>query len=431
MTDQKDNRTSGQPLLTLAMIVRNGGQLFASLLEGAARYVDEIVVGDTGSKDASPRTARQAGAILHRIPWTDDFAAARNAVLAACTGRWILILDADEQLADQDWARLREWLVVHDPRQEPVAISLVTRNYLPGRFFRRGWQPNPDPDPHALPSGPPAPGFVPSAKVRVVPNRPEIRFAGHLHETMETSLRNAGIPVVSLSLPVHHFGMLPEHQSEQDQQDKAQQYLKLARRKASSNPHLPTAWAELADCATACGNLELALQAVNRALILAPLNADYRLTAGWLLKEMGRLEEADRQLSAATAGEPVSETILAEISHLRGQIALLGGRTGQAGSFLNLALRLAPDNSHYLNTLGAWHLREGRGEQARQVLEKAHQLQPEATEPLLNLGLLYTAADLPEQAERVYRKALDLDPGCTKAAEALARLEQDALEPVT
>ena len=33
-------------------------------------------------------------------PWTDDFAAARNAYLAVASGRWILSLDADEVLAN-------------------------------------------------------------------------------------------------------------------------------------------------------------------------------------------------------------------------------------------------------------------------------------------------------------------------------------------
>ena len=41
-------------------------------------------------------------------PWDDDFGAARNAALAACNGRWILVLDADEVLAPGGADAIRE-----------------------------------------------------------------------------------------------------------------------------------------------------------------------------------------------------------------------------------------------------------------------------------------------------------------------------------
>ncbi len=420
-------QAGSRPLLTLAMIVRDGGQLFASLLEAAAGHVDEIIIGDTGSRDRTPLLARRHGARVLDIPWNDDFAEARNAVLDQCTGRWILVLDADEQLAPADWRDLREWVAGQWEAREAVAAALVTRNYLAGRHQKRGWQPNPVPDPHALPGGNPAEGFVASSKVRLIPNLDEIRFAGQLHETLEGSLRTAGIPVVNLPVQIHHYGMLPDHQTPQASQAKARQYLKLARLKASSNPHLPCAWAELADCAIACGHLDHGLQAIDRALVLAPTNAEYRLTAGWLLKELGRLDEADRQLAAAAGSGQPGDAVLAETSHLRAQIAMLTSRISQAGPLLALAVRLVPDNGHFHNTLGAWHMQEGRGEHARQALETACRLCPENPEPLLNLGVLYEAAGQPRQAEEHFRRALELAPECEKARRALERLT----EPVT
>lgn len=344
------------------MIVRDGGQLFASLLEAAAPHVDEIVVGDTGSCDDSREVARLAGAALWAVPWTDDFSAARNAVLDRCSGRWILVLDADEQLAPGDWRHLRQWVVDREEGQEILAATLVIRDYLPGRHGRHDWQPNPEPDRHALPGGNPAPGFVPAVTVRLVPNRPEIRYAGHLKETFDGSLRAACLPVEHLPVSVHHFGGLPGWQDPQQAQAKAHLFLKLARLKASANPHLPSAWAELAHCAAACGQRECALQAIDRALVLAPLNVEYQLTAGTLLMDLGRPAEADRRLASVTGSGPVADPLLAEVSHLRGQIALQNGRADDAGSLLGLAVRLAPGNAHYLNTLARWHAQANRGE---------------------------------------------------------------------
>src|ERR1700742_4052585 len=84
--------------LALSMIVRNGGQDFVHCLESVRGIVDEIVIADTGSTDSSVTIAQQFGAKIIHVPWTNDFAAARNAALEAVTADWVLVLDADEQL---------------------------------------------------------------------------------------------------------------------------------------------------------------------------------------------------------------------------------------------------------------------------------------------------------------------------------------------
>ena len=84
------------------------------------------------------------------------------------------------------------------------------------------------------------------------------------------------------------------------------------------------------------------------------------------------------------------------------------------------ALRLAPQDGHIWNTLGAWHLAGGRGEPARQALERARLLLPDHHEPLLNLGILHEAGGRSDEANRYYRRALSIEPAC---AEARRRLE--------
>lgn len=416
------------PLLSLAMIVKDGGQLFASLLQEARNWVDEMVIGDTGSEDASRQIAAVRGARVLDVPWTDDFAEARNTVLRECRGQFILVLDADEQVAPADWRHLRDWVADPQRVQQPVAASILTRNYLPGRHFKRGWLANPEPDPHALPQGNPAEGYVPTAKVRVFPNRKAIHFIGHLHETVESSLRNLGIPTVHLEWPVHHFGMLSDHQNSAQRESKNRKYLRLARRKASAHPHLPCAWAELADCAVACGEPEQALIAIERALVLMPLNPDYRLTAATILKEMGELQKARQQLVTAMNSGPVCDQTTADIAHLRAQILMLQGHPEQAGGDLDQALKLMPGNGYYLNTLGAWHLQCGRGKQAQLALQRAHVQNSTAVDPLLNLGLLHSASGQPDLAEQHYQRVLELDPENPRARKALARLEESAVE---
>ena len=218
----------------------------------------------------------------------------------------------------------------------------MTRNYLAGRHGRRRWQPVPDPDPHALaPGRPPAPGFVPSVKVRLFPRHQQIRFRGRLHETVEASLGETGCPIIDLEVPVHHFGSLAGDSA------KPGFYLDLARRKAAEEPDDPAAWAELADCAVVCGRHDEALAAIDRALVLDPADADRRLTAGWLLLQRGRLEQADAQLAGVSRCGGIDDTLLAEACHLRAQISLQQERTEAAGRLLAVALHLAPGNGHY------------------------------------------------------------------------------------
>lgn len=93
---------SDPPILTLCMIVKNEERHLERCLASAQPYVDEIVVVDTGSEDETVTIAQKYGAIIEYFPWCDDFAAARNYAIAAAQGKWILVLDADEELVVQD-----------------------------------------------------------------------------------------------------------------------------------------------------------------------------------------------------------------------------------------------------------------------------------------------------------------------------------------
>jgi len=86
--------------IDLVMIVRDEARCLDRCLASAREHVDGIVVVDTGSTDATVEIARRHGAAVHRFDWIDDFAAARNAALAASGAPWRLVLDADEWIAE-------------------------------------------------------------------------------------------------------------------------------------------------------------------------------------------------------------------------------------------------------------------------------------------------------------------------------------------
>lgn len=115
------------PRLSIIMIVKNEAHCLARCLESVRGIADEIVVADTGSTDDTVAIAERFGATVLRIPWEDDFAKARNAAIQSATGDWLLHLDADEML-DAEGARRIRWLVDQDGSGAD-AVELTLANY--------------------------------------------------------------------------------------------------------------------------------------------------------------------------------------------------------------------------------------------------------------------------------------------------------------
>jgi glycosyltransferase involved in cell wall biosynthesis len=92
------------------MIVRDEARSIARCLDSVRDAVDELVVVDTGSVDDTVALAEAAGATVHHFTWVDDFAQARNAALGHTSGDWVVVIDADEWLAEgaEAIAALRE-----------------------------------------------------------------------------------------------------------------------------------------------------------------------------------------------------------------------------------------------------------------------------------------------------------------------------------
>ena len=73
--------------LALVMIVRDEARCLERCLASARPWVDDMLVLDTGSVDASAAIAGARAPASTRFEWIDDFAAARNAALAHSRGR--------------------------------------------------------------------------------------------------------------------------------------------------------------------------------------------------------------------------------------------------------------------------------------------------------------------------------------------------------
>ena len=112
--------------ISACYMVKNGAEDLRRSLESLAKYVDEIIVVDTGSTDGTVAVAEEFGAKIFHEPWQNDFATPRNVALREATGDWIVFLDADEYFINdsaknlQKVIKMAQWV-----KTKGIAVNLV------------------------------------------------------------------------------------------------------------------------------------------------------------------------------------------------------------------------------------------------------------------------------------------------------------------
>lgn len=171
--------------IALCMLVRDEERSLARCLDSACGLVDDIIVVDTGSIDRSREIASKYRARILDFDFSRvDFAAARNYGLSFVTSAWTFVLDADETL---------------DRASEPVIRQLVEEGENAGYYCERmNRRSNEEP-------------ATPDYAVRLFPNKPEYRYLGRVHETVDATILAAGGKLRRSAVRIHHdFASDPE-----------------------------------------------------------------------------------------------------------------------------------------------------------------------------------------------------------------------------
>lgn len=94
--------------VSLCMIVKNEESVLKRCLDSVADLVEELIIVDTGSTDATKEIASAyEHAKLYDFAWIDDFSAARNYAFSKATQEYIYSADADEVLDAENRERFR------------------------------------------------------------------------------------------------------------------------------------------------------------------------------------------------------------------------------------------------------------------------------------------------------------------------------------
>jgi len=124
--------TAAKLPLTVVIPTLNESAQLAELLT-SLRWVEEVIVADGGSSDATVALARAHGAtVIERAG--DTIAAQRNDAIECASNEWVFALDADERISDT----LREELAEVLKAPVHAAYRVRRQNFFLGRERRRG-----------------------------------------------------------------------------------------------------------------------------------------------------------------------------------------------------------------------------------------------------------------------------------------------------
>lgn len=121
--------------LALCMIVKDEPIDRVAMLVDYTRHVaDHVIIADTGSERSDIEEYAKWGVDAYSIPWTDDFAAARNTGLDRLPEdiEWVLHLDADEMMS---WTMAQHvaWIKENAPAKVK-AYRVWTKNFWGGEL---------------------------------------------------------------------------------------------------------------------------------------------------------------------------------------------------------------------------------------------------------------------------------------------------------
>ncbi len=95
-------KSQASPLLSIGIIFKNEIRCLERCLDSLSPLREmvpcEVVMADTGSDDGSRQIAEKYADVVFDFEWNNDFAAARNAVMDRCSGKWYMSIDCDEWL---------------------------------------------------------------------------------------------------------------------------------------------------------------------------------------------------------------------------------------------------------------------------------------------------------------------------------------------
>lgn len=210
--------------ISLCMIVKNEQDWIYKCLSTINKFVDEIILIDTGCTDKTLEIAQQFKKVkvlryLDASEFVDnewmlfDYSKARNYSLRQATGRWIVRLDADEFISEDSLVSL--FMMIQNQDLDAYLFPICNVQTKDGKW-------------------------VLSETCRLFKNTTDIYYSGLIHEEIEESLsilsKQRPVQVTRSPISITHLGYL---RPEEERQKKYDRYAELAKRQLDKDPDNP------------------------------------------------------------------------------------------------------------------------------------------------------------------------------------------------
>jgi tetratricopeptide (TPR) repeat protein len=254
------------------MIVRDNASTLTPCLTSIRPWVDEMIVVDTGSRDATPAIAQELGARVFHFPWCDDFAAARNESLRHARGQWLFWMDSDDTIDADNGHKLRN--LACGPHPAGV-LAYVMQVHCPAADDGTGR------------------GLTVVDHVKMLRNHVGMRFEFRIHEQVLPSIRRLGGDVAWTDIFVVHSGA--DHTAE-GRQRKNERDLRILALELKDKPEHPFVLFNLGMTHADMGDHDRAVEYLERCLRCSHSEESHVRKAHALLvaslADQGRLDEA-------------------------------------------------------------------------------------------------------------------------------------------
>ncbi|MGD7006926.1 glycosyltransferase [Metabacillus sp. 84] len=172
-----------KPFISLCMIVKNEEQVIDRCLSTVAHLVDEVIVVDTGSTDHTKLIVAGYTSNIYDFEWINDFSSARNYAASKASGEWIIVLDADEYVDEDNFKSFVKELKSYNGCTEAFSANILN---FTGSFGE---------------------GLVQNRHDRIYKNSGDIYYYRSIHEQLKRSA-NEEIIIQDSNLLIFHSGYI-------------------------------------------------------------------------------------------------------------------------------------------------------------------------------------------------------------------------------
>ncbi len=345
--------------LGACMIVKDEEKSIGRCLIALKGNVDEIVIVDTGSSDRTMEIARESGAEIFSFEWKNRFDDARNFSFSKSRSDWILIIDADEVISEEDLKKIKKQV----ENTDKVGFYLTRRNYtdetgILGFVSSKG---------DRYKESELGKGFVVEEMLRLFKKDERVKAEGAVHENILFTLKKIG-EIGKIDAVIHH-------KSERSP-DKIRRYLEIAKDNLN-----PTDFFQLFQIGVQehkLGNINDAERFLRMSL---SINKDFAL--GWLELGIVYIKKREPYLAMAALNETIrlNEKNADAYNH-RGIVFGMLGHYNEAVKEFKEALRLNEKNADYHYNLGLTLHNLNKDSEAEGELIRAIELNPSYKEKI-------------------------------------------------